>query len=148
MKVNIMLVFGLILTIILYVLLLAFIFFYFVLIIKKKYNLCDMLEKVLFLFALIALMVESWALVMMNNGFNFNFNIGIIVEYYFSIILIVPLVGILAYSSIIVRKNSTLELDKMSRVGNYILLPFTILAVAAATVLLFFNINYFVYYTM
>ncbi len=143
-----MLVFGLILTIILYVLLLAFIFFYFVLIIKKKYNLCDMLEKVLFLFALIALMVESWALVMMNNGFNFNFNIGIIVEYYFSIILIVPLVGILAYSSIIVRKNSTLELDKMSRVGNYILLPFTILAVAAATVLLFFNINYFVYYTM
>ncbi len=145
---NIMLVFGLILTIILYVLLLAFISFYFVLIIKKKYNLCDMLEKVLFLFALIALMVESWALVMMNNGFNFNFNIGIIVEYYFSIILIVPLVGILAYSSIIVRKNSTLELDKMSRVGNYILLPFTILAVAAATVLLFFNINYYVYYTM
>ncbi len=143
-----MLVFGLILTIILYVLLLAFISFYFVLIIKKKYNLCDMLEKVLFLFALIALMVESWALVMMNNGFNFNFNIGIIVEYYFSIILIVPLVGILAYSSIIVRKNSTLELDKMSRVGNYILLPFTILAVAAATVLLFFNINYYVYYTM
>ena len=143
-----MLVLGLILTIILYSLLLSFIIFYFVLIIKKKYTLADMLEKILFLFSLIALMVESWALVLMNNGFNFNFNIGIIVEYYFSIILVVPLIAILAYSSIIIRKNSTLELGKMSRVGNYMLLPFTIIAVSAATVLLFFNINYFVYYTM
>ncbi len=143
-----MLVFGLILTIILYFLLLAFIIFYFVLIIKKKYNLADMLEKVLFLFSLICLMVESWALVIMNNGFNFNFNISIIVEYYFSILIIVPLVAILAYSNIIVRKNSTLELSKIGRVSNYMLLPFTIIVVAAATVLLFFNINYFVYYTM
>ena len=143
-----MLVLGLVLTIILYFLLLSFIIFYFILIIKKKYNIADMLEKVLFLFSLVTLMVESWALVLMNNGFNFNFNIAIIVEYYFSIILIVPLVGMLAYSSIIIRKNSTLELGKMSRVGNYMVLPFTILAVAAATVLLFFNINYFVYYTM
>ena len=107
-----------------------------------------MLGKLLFLFSMIALMVESWALVIMNNGFNFNFNIGIIVEYYFSIILVVPLVAILAYSSIIIRKNSTLELGKMEKVGNYMLLPFTIIAVSAATVLLFFNINYFVYYTM
>ncbi len=143
-----MLVFGLILTIILYFLLLSFIIFYFILIIKKKYNLADMLEKVLFLFALISLMIESWALVIMNNGFNFNFNISIIVEYYFSIFLVIPLVAILVYSNVIVRRNSTLELGKMERIGNYMLLPFTIIVVAAATVLLFFNINYFVYYTM
>ncbi|MBR6071711.1 MAG: hypothetical protein IKP77_02620 [Acholeplasmatales bacterium] len=140
---------GLSLTIIIYVLLICAIALYFVMVIKKKYRICDMLEKIVFFHSLFALMVESWALILMNDGFSVNFNIKVSLSFYYTIAILVPLISILVYSNIIYKRSYKLELDnKIDKVANYMILPFTIFALGASTIILFFNINYYVYYTM
>ena len=139
---------GLTITIIIYVLLVASIILYFVFVMMKKYKYCDMLEKIAFFHALFALMIESWALILMNEGFNINFNIEISVNMYISIALLVPLIALLVVSNIIYRKKYSVELNRLGRIGNYMILPSTIFALLAATLILFFNINYFTYYNV
>ncbi len=143
-----MLGFGLALTIILYAVLIFSVGFYFGLILKKKYEICDLVEKIVFFISFLVVMVESWALVLMNDGFNINFNLKISLSYYLSIIIIIPIVSILVYCNKLLKKKREVKLGGIGLVGNYMILPFTILGVVMATLILFLNINYFVYYTM
>lgn len=139
---------GLSLTIIAYLIFFVAIVIYFVIVLKKKYVACDLFEKLLFFLSLFTLMIETWSLVIMNNGFNANFNIDTTISYYITIAILVPLISVLVYSNVMYRKNFTIELNRIGRIGNYMVLPFTILVLCANTVLLFFNMNYYVYYTM
>lgn len=139
---------GLTMTIIIYVFFALSIITYFVFVLKKKYNICDFIDKIVFFHGLFALMIESWALIIMNDGFNVNFNIEIKFSMYISIAFIVPLIAIVAYSNIMYRKNYKIEMNKVDKVGNYMVLPLTIFSLMASTLILFFNINYYIYYNV
>ena len=139
---------GLTLTIISYVLMIVAMAIYFVIVFKKKYSIAEMCEKLLFLFSFFVLMIESWALVLMNGGFNFNFNIGVKIDYLFSLLIIIPAICLLSFSSIMIKKNNNVEFGAIGKLGNYLLLPFTIVGIGMATVVFIFNLNYFIYYTM
>ncbi len=133
-------IFGLILTILIYFILIACFLFLCLLIFQKKYNFAFLISKILFLYAFIALAVESWALVMMAEGFSIYLKIGF--DFSYTLIPIIPVSAFIIYSGIMIKKRIKID-NIIEEIAIFLLPALTIVGFGASTILLFFNINYF-----
>lgn len=133
-------IFGLILSILFFVLLISLLGFYVFLVIKKKVNFANLVGKLLFLLSLLTLTAESWSLIMIAGGFQVYLKMGI--DYSYTLFIIVPVTIILIVSNLIIKRKIKLE-SKLEEVGFFLLPPLTILAFGASTIVLFININYY-----
>lgn len=135
-----MTVLGLIITIIVYTALLLLFGFYEFLVIKKKFNFANLISKFLFLSSLLAVALESWALIMINGGFDVYLKLK--VDFSYSAIIIVVLCILLAVSGFIVSRKAMNE-SIVEKIASLLLPAFTMVGIGASTILLFFNIVYF-----
>lgn len=135
-------IFGLIISILFFILLFLLLGFYVFLVIKKKVNFANLVSKWLFLFTLITLAIESWALIMIAGGFQVYLKIGI--DYSYTLFIIIPVTIILIVSNILIRRKIKID-SKIEEVGFFLLPPLTILAFGASTIVLFINISYYSY---
>ena len=131
---------GLILTIIIYIMLMACVCLLGLALFRKKYNFAFFISKILFLYAFIALAVESWALILIADGFSIYFNIGF--DYSYTLIPILPISALIIFSGIMIKRKIKIN-NVVEEIAQFLLPPLTIVGVAASTILLFFNINYF-----
>ena len=131
---------GLILTIIVYIMLIACVILLGIAIFQKKYNFAFFISKILFLYAFIALAVESWALIIIAEGFSIYFNIGF--DYSYTLIPIIPVAGFIIISGIMIKRKVVID-NVIEQVAEFLLPAMTIIGFGASTIILFFNINYF-----
>ncbi len=130
---------GLILTIIVYIMLVACILLLGLAIFQKKYNFAFFVSKILFLYAFIALAVESWSLILIAEGFSIYFKSF---DYSYTLIPVLPISGFIIFSGIMIKRKIKIN-NVVEEIAQFLLPPLTIVGVAASTILLFFNINYF-----
>ena len=133
---------GLILTIIIYIMLMACVCLLGLALFRKKYNFAFFISKILFLYAFIALAVESWALILIADGFSIYFNIGF--DYSYTLIPIIPIAGLIIFSGVMIKRHVKIE-STIEQIGQFLLPAMTMVAFGASTILLFFNINYFTF---
>ena len=131
---------GLILTIIVYIMLIACVILLGIAIFQKKYNFAFFISKILFLYAFIALAVESWALIIIAEGFSIYFNIGF--DYSYTLIPILPIAGFIIFSGIMIKRKVVID-NAIEQIAEFLLPAMTIIGFGASTIILFFNINYF-----
>ena len=137
-----MLYFGFILSIIVYFILIAVFGIYSFFVIKKKYKYAIYFEAITFFTALLATMILSWSLIMMNGGFNVNLSLNIT---FIPLYIIVPIVlGLLIWYNIILREKKDNE-SILAKLGNYFLPPLTLVAIFFSTLILIYNFTYFIY---
>lgn len=136
-------VFGLILSIVFYVSQFLLLGGYFVFLIKKNFRFSNALLLLLFLHSLVVIMVLSWALILMNGGFDVNFYLNI--DYTWIIAVFVPLFIAIIISDVILQRNIEQEKNILIAVCRYLLPTFCVLTLTLGTILLYFNCNYFTY---
>lgn len=133
---------GLILTIIVYIMLIACVALLVIAIFQRKYNFAFFISKILFLYAFIALAVESWALILIAEGFSIYFNIGF--DYSYTLIPILPIAGFIIFSGIMIKRKVKID-NVIEQIAAFLLPALTIVGFGASTIILFFNINYFTF---
>ena len=107
---------------------------------QKKFNFSFFVLKGLFLYSFITMAVESWALIMIADGFNIYFNINF--DYVYTLFIIIPVSAFLVFSGY--RIKTKVKIDNIfDQIGIFLLPALTVVAMGASTIVLFFNINYF-----
>lgn len=140
-----MLYLGLIVSIFIYVTLLGLFFLYIGNAMFKKYKFCNNLLPFLFLHSLFSIMILSWALIVMNNGFDIEF--GLKMDYTILLFLLVPMIIVVELYDRGVRKNIYGKARLVSKTYRWLLPTFTLLLFAVATVVLYFNCHYYFHLT-
>ena len=102
-------IFGLTLIVIAYILIFVSLITYIVFYFLKKYRACIVFEKITFLIAIFSTAVESWALVLMNKGFDFNLEADLDIDYSYGLIIIIPCFIILIVFSRLIHKYKESE---------------------------------------
>ena len=133
-------VFGFILTLFAYIALSLLLGFYFFLIIMRKFNFANYISKFLFLASFLAIAIESWALIMINGGFNVYLKLRVDFSFAFIIIAVVSLA--IFISGFLIQKRARLE-SIFDRIAGLLLPALIVVGFGAATIILFYNIVYF-----
>ncbi|MBQ9124841.1 MAG: hypothetical protein IJY14_04030 [Acholeplasmatales bacterium] len=107
----------------------------------KKYHFANNILPLAFLHILFALMIESWALIIMNGGFDIILDLNI--DYSIVLILIIPIfifVEIINYQAKKVVYDSGSIIKKVYR---YLLPTFMVIAYTIALGVFYFSCHYF-----
>lgn len=134
---------GLIISILFYLLLIVimgvYVFFFFM----KKYNYANWTIRLLFFHSLITIMVLSWALVLMNGGFDVNFYLNI--DYTWLLIPFSIIFIIINTIDALLQKKIEIKQSPPYIIGRFLLPGSVVLIACLSTLILFFNCHYFVY---
>lgn len=139
-----MLYFGLSITIFMYITILALILLYLGLIIFKKYFMANFLLSICFLHFLFSILILSWALILMNEGFDIillSLDYTLVIIYCFIVGLIL-LIFDFKIKYIIYNKSF------IKKLYRFLLPILTIALFILASILTYFNLNYFIFLTM
>lgn len=134
---------GLIVSIFIYATLLGLFFLYLGNAMLKKYKFSNNLLPFLFLHSLFSIMILSWALIVMNNGFAVEFSLKI--DYTLLLFLIVPIFIFIELYDRKVRKLVYGKAQLFSKMYRWLLPTLTLLLFVIATVILYFNCHYYLY---
>ncbi|MCR5349448.1 MAG: hypothetical protein K6E20_00495 [Acholeplasmatales bacterium] len=137
-------IFGLCIVTISYILIFITLILYLVLYCMKKYRAAVIFEKIVFLASVFSCAIESWALVLMNKGFDFNMDADLEVDYSYGLLLIVPAFILLIVLSRLINKFKNSN-NLYFKIGDYLLPVVTSIAVAFSTFVLFFAYGYYDY---
>ena len=100
------------------------------------------MEKITFLCALFSTCNESWALVLMNKGNDFNLEAELDVDYSYGLFIVVPAFIILIVLSRLINKYKNSE-HIYFKIGDYLLPVATTVAIAFSTFVVFFSVGYY-----
>ncbi|MGM9969533.1 MAG: hypothetical protein ACI35S_03950 [Anaeroplasma sp.] len=138
-----MLYLGLFVSIFFYFSEIAIIALYYFLILTKKYEKANIASMIYFLHSLIVVMILSWALILMNGGFNVNFYLNINYNWLIALFVIFMIGSIV--SNYLIKKNLTPNISITAKISAFLLPLFNIILFIASTTIFFFNCNYFFY---
>lgn len=136
---------GLCIITISYILIFVSLITYLVFYLLKRYKASVILEKVTFLCAVLSCAIESWALVLMNKGFDFNLDAELDVDYSYGLLLIVPSFILLIVLSRLINKYKNSN-NLYFKIGDYLLPIVTTIGIAFSTFVLFFSYGYYFNY--
>ena len=141
-------VLGLLISIFFYISLLIVLGLYFYNVLFKNYKQADKMLLMLFLHGLVVVMVLSWALIIMCQGFGIIFELYINNDYSWLIFIFVPILVLIIVADQIVKKHVVQSNSILFTIARFLLPMFVGLVIAAATFIMFSNCNYFVYLTL
>lgn len=134
---------GIIVSVFIFLTLLVLFFLYIGNVMFKKYSFANNLLPFLFLHSLFTIMILSWSLIVMNNGFDIEFSIKI--DYTILLFLIVPIFIFVELYDRSVRKNIYGKAQLFSKMYRWLLPTLTLLLFVIASVILYFNCHYYLY---
>lgn len=134
---------GLIVSVFIYLTLLGLFFLYIGNAMFKKYKFSNNLLPFLFLHSLFTILILSWGLIVMNNGFDIEFNLKI--DYTILLFLVVPIFIVVEFYDRKVRKDLFNAEQRVNKLYRWILPTLTLLLFVVSSVILYFNCNYYFY---
>lgn len=136
-----MLYLGLIVTIISYVILLTVVMIYCYYFFKKNWKKAITFELITFMTSLFTSMISSWMIIVMNGDFNLNFGINFSIVPFIFVAISMPL---LIISSLTLKKYKN-SASILTGVSNFLMPALTLIGIFVSTLVLSYNVSYFIY---
>lgn len=135
--------FGLIISIFFYVSLILLFGLFLCAFFRKNYKFANQLLMLLFVYSMIVIMALSWALVIMNSGFNVKMSIYLNNDYTWLAFVFMALLFGVVLSDTIIKRHIEQDKHMFFVVARFILPLITVIAMTADTFILFSSCNYF-----
>lgn len=116
---------------------------YFIQFFKRKYSNCDKMLRLFFIEGMITLMLLSWLLIIMNNGFNINFFLNI--DFGYLLILIIPAFIFIEVIDYLLRKQIKYYYNTLAIIARFLLPTICIVLFIINLFIYYFSIHYFIY---
>ena len=116
---------------------------YFIQFYRNKYSTSDKMLRMFFIQGMITLMILSWLLIIMNNGFNINFYLNI--EFGWLLIIIIPIFIIIEIIDYFLRKKIKYYYNTFAIIARFFLPTICIVVFIMNLFIYYFSIHYFIY---
>lgn len=137
--------FGFIMSSIMYLTVICIMLVYIFSAIRGKYKFANNVLPLVFLHFLFSVMILSWALILMNGGFDIVFSLKL--DYTILSFLIIPMLFIVLILDKSVRKKGFVAKNKLAALSRFILPGLTIILFSGLTLIYYFSCHYFVFLT-
>ena len=138
-----MLYFGFIISSIFFISVVLLLIFYLFLCFKRKTRFANNLILLIFLHSLVAIAVESWGLVIMNNGYDIIFSLK--VDYTIILYFAIPMFVFVEIEDFILRKSIIKSEYKAYNFFRYLLPTLTMILATVGFGIYLFSAHYFVF---
>lgn len=116
---------------------------YFIQFFRNKYFTSDKMLRMFFIQGMITLMILSWLLIIMNNGFNINFYLNI--EFEWLLIIIIPIFILVEFIDYLLRKHIKYYYNTFAIIARFLLPTICIVLFIMNLFVYYFSIHYFIY---